>query len=461
LELEREFSGGLRSRWYRDRLGRPEKQETLTGGGFRQRIRTYKWQVNDRLQQIDDTQHGVTRFGHDEFGNLAWSENPDGSTLFRMPDAVGNLFRTKDRSDRKYGRAGELLQSGRTKYKYDAEGNLIRKTEEGGKEWCYKWNGSGMLSQVIRPDEEAVTFTYDALGRRLSKSFRGRTTRWIWDGNTPLHEWVEQANIKVTAQQLALQASANGGHHSPELVTWLFEPESFAPLAKLTREASYDIVSDHLGTPLSMHGATGEAVWSADLNAYGEVVNLRGKAEDCPFRYPGQYEDVETSLYYNRFRYYDAREGIYISQDPAGLEGGIKSYSYVKDALIWIDKFGLSEDIGLLNRKLGALEKAQNTAANTRELPDGRTRYYGQEKLSSKPGATRGASLVTEYDPKRGNVRQWMESYDHKGNVIRVHPKMKNGEVLDLPHYPPTGKEIVDGQVVQTKKGKWKKTGGC
>jgi uncharacterized protein RhaS with RHS repeats len=78
---------------------------------------------------------------------------------------------------------------------------------------------------------------------------------------------------------------------------------------ELTKAASFDIVSDHLGTPLSMHGATGEAVWSADLNGYGEVQNLRGKAEDCPFRFPGQYEDVETGLYYNRFRYYDAREG--------------------------------------------------------------------------------------------------------------------------------------------------------
>jgi hypothetical protein len=24
----------------------------------------------------------------------------------------------------------------------------------------------------------------------------------------------------------------------------------------------------------------------------------------CPFRYQGQYEDAETGLYYNRFRYY-------------------------------------------------------------------------------------------------------------------------------------------------------------
>jgi RHS repeat-associated protein len=344
LELEREFSGGLRSRWYRNRLGRPEKQETVTGGGFRQRIRTYKWQVNARLQQIDDTQHGVTRFSHDDLGNLAWTEHPDGSMLFRMPDAVGNLFRTKDRTDRKYGRAGQLLQSGRTRYKYDAEGNLIRKIEEGGKEWHYSWNAAGMLSRVTRPDGEAVTFTYDGLGRRLSKTFRGKTTRWVWDGNIPLHEWSERANIKASVKQLALASDANGGHQAEELVTWLFEPGSFAPLAKLTKEASYDIVSDHLGTPLSMHKASGDIAWSADLNGYGEVINLRGKAEDCPFRYPGQYEDVETGLYYNRFRYYDPKEGIYVSQDPIGLlRNNSTLYSYVRELNAKIDPLGLSE----------------------------------------------------------------------------------------------------------------------
>ena len=34
-----------------------------------------------------------------------------------------------------------------------------------------------------------------------------------------------------------------------------------------------------------------------------------------------QYEDVETGLYYNRFRYYDPEDGQYMSQDPIRLSG--------------------------------------------------------------------------------------------------------------------------------------------
>ena len=35
-----------------------------------------------------------------------------------------------------------------------------------------------------------------------------------------------------------------------------------------------------------------------------------------------------------------------------------------------------------------------------------------------------------------------MESYDHSGNVLRVHPKSINGQPFSAQHYPPTGAEL-------------------
>ncbi|MDO1450206.1 DUF6531 domain-containing protein [Rhodocytophaga aerolata] len=342
LEIERSLPGGIHSSIERDKLGRPIHQQISGTKGYIIDKR-YEWDVNDRLQKIIDTKKGTTTFTHDPLGNLISAQYGDGTFEFRMPDAVGNLFRTRDRSDRKYGPAGQLQKSGNTYYEYDEEGNLIRKTETGGKEWRYIWNAYGMLSKVIRPDGEAVTFTYDALGRRLSKTFRNKITRWVWDGNIPLHEWIESTTLFKASYRTIEQMAANGGGEvDNNLITWLFEPESFTPLAKLTKMHSYGIINDYLSTPLSMHTDSGETVWSADLNSYGGVVNLLGKAEDCPFRYPGQYEDVETGLYYNRFRYYDAKEGIYVSQDPIGLKSEILNfYRYVDDPLVWSDEFGL------------------------------------------------------------------------------------------------------------------------
>lgn len=95
-----------------------------------------------------------------------------------------------------------------------------------------------------------------------------------------------------------------------------------------------------------------------------------------------------------------------------------------------------------LRAKLSGLQKAQETAATIKTLPDGRFRYYSREVPASSKGATRGASFVTEFDPKTGATRQWMESYDHSGSVIRVHPKSINGQPVDAQHYPPTGAEL-------------------
>ena len=95
-----------------------------------------------------------------------------------------------------------------------------------------------------------------------------------------------------------------------------------------------------------------------------------------------------------------------------------------------------------LNKKLKALEKAQKTAVKVESLPDGRIRYYKAEIPSKTPGPTRGASLVTEYNPKNGQIRSWNECYDRNGNVNRVHPKTLDGQDLMGQYYPPTKSEI-------------------
>jgi RHS repeat-associated protein len=97
-----------------------------------------------------------------------------------------------------------------------------------------------------------------------------------------------------------------------------------------------------MGTPEAMYREDGEAVWTCELNSYGKVRDYKGESKTmCPFRYQGQYEDAETGLYYNRFRYYSPEEGMYLSQYPIGLNGGIHLYSYVYDTNGWVDELGL------------------------------------------------------------------------------------------------------------------------
>ena len=125
------------------------------------------------------------------------------------------------------------------------------------------------------------------------------------------------------------------------LITWVYDGGSYTPVAKLTEEGCYTIVQDYLGTPIQALGSKGNVVWDCILDIYGDVLELRGERNFIPFRFQGQYEDGETGLYYNRYRYYDPSTGNYISQDPISIAGGLNVYAYVHDSNSWIDPLGL------------------------------------------------------------------------------------------------------------------------
>jgi RHS repeat-associated protein len=61
-----------------------------------------------------------------------------------------------------------------------------------------------------------------------------------------------------------------------------------------------------------------------------------------PIRLQGQYEDVETGFFYNRFRYYDPTLGGYSSSDPLGHLAGENTYGLGLNTLGWADPLGLS-----------------------------------------------------------------------------------------------------------------------
>ncbi|MGI4735226.1 MAG: RHS repeat-associated core domain-containing protein [Janthinobacterium lividum] len=336
-ETSRHLSGGLRTHWQRDAQGLLLSQIVAAPGTTRRR--RYQWQAANQLSAIDDSLLGFTSYKHDATGALTAAHYADGTQELRQLDAVGNLFRSAARTDCQYGPDGQVREVGGTRYRYDADGNRVQKTTATGQVWHYAWDGAGQLASVKCPNGYTVTFTYDALGRRLSKRYRGRVTHWVWDGNQPLHEWHE------------LELGPGAGSVQ-DVTTWLFEDERLAPLAKLTAQGAYSVVCDHLGTPLEMYDATGTPTWRAQLDSYGVVRQGQGQAQDCPFRYQGQYEDVETGLYYNRFRYYDPEQGVYISPDPLGLAGGGALHAYVADPLTQLDVLGLSEGSDILGKKL-------------------------------------------------------------------------------------------------------------
>ena len=423
-EVERSLTGGLSVTMQYDAAGRPIAQKVQRGSKDTYH-RNYTWNANHRLQQtLNAITGGQINYAYDSFGNLASAQYEDGSYDYKLPDEVGNLYRTKERKDRVYGKGGKLLKDENWHYIYDGEGNLKLKSkrnvaqaqiekreQEKEKEqtkkfsffveevkdekpspktldyylrtdiqytkedkenykrlkeqqevqeitnqewqrgdWEYNWFGNGMLKSVRKPDGTIVKMEYDALGRRIKKTCNEKVNRYLWDGNVLLHEWgyQKEEEQKTSVNDLG-EIFLSKKESVSNLVTWVYEERTFVPSAKIQEEERFSIVSDYIGRPVQAYNENGSLVWETDYGIYGQLRNLKGDKNFVPFRQLGQFEDEELDgLYQNRFRVYDSNTGIYLSQDPIGLDGNNPNlYAYVYDSNIWVDVYGLS---GILNQ---------------------------------------------------------------------------------------------------------------
>ncbi|WP_259444508.1 DUF6531 domain-containing protein [Bacteroides fragilis] len=342
FEVERILPGGVVRSFAYDDIGRLVDARTRKDSRTRH-MRRYRWGVADRLLSVEDSRRGETRYSYTPTGQLERAEYPDGREQWRKSDQTGNLYPDPDMRLRRYLGGGRLEQDGEWHCEYDADGNLTERYLGTGRwldgkkdRWRYRWNADGSLAKVVQPDKREVEFTYDALGRRLSKSFGTTVTRWVWNGNVPLHQWKRRREYSVMGNRWRTDTERC------DMTVWLFDEESFVPVAMIKEGRSYSILTDQLGTPTEAYDAEGNEVWSRVLDMDGNVIEETGNKGMVPFLFQGQYYDRETGLAYNRFRYYSPKMGMYVSQDPIGLAGGILNlYGYVDDTLSFIDILGL------------------------------------------------------------------------------------------------------------------------
>ncbi len=343
FETERMLPGGVMRSFAYDNIGRLVDARTRKDAQTRH-TRRYRWGKADRLLATEDSRRGTTRYGYTPNGQLEYAEYGDGTAQWRKSDEVGNLYPDPDCTVRRFLKGGAMEQDGKWHCEYDKDGNLTERYIgtgrwlDGKKEhWKYRWNADGSLAKVVRPDGEEVTFEYDALGRRLSKSFGTTVIRWMWNGNVPLHQWKQRRSYSREENAWLTEEERK------ERTLWLFEEESFVPAAMIKEGRAYSILTDHLGTPTEAYDAEGNEVWSRTLDMNGEVIEETGNIGMIPFLFQGQYYDRETGLAYNRFRYYLPQMGMYISQDPIGLESrSTHLYTYVENPNFYCDAFGLS-----------------------------------------------------------------------------------------------------------------------
>jgi RHS repeat-associated protein len=93
------------------------------------------------------------------------------------------------------------------------------------------------------------------------------------------------------------------------------------------------IHTDHLNTPRAVLDPNNKIRWRWLSEPFGTTAAETNPSAlgvfTQPLRFPGQYADAESGLFYNWHRYFDATTGRYTQSDPIGLRGGVNTYAYV------------------------------------------------------------------------------------------------------------------------------------
>jgi RHS repeat-associated protein len=278
-------------------------------------------------------------------------------------------------------------------YQLDANGNL---TSDGLRTFDYDAENRLGQVQLTHPTSSSaaakITYLHNAAGQRVFKSEpqSAQTLPNETELGTTFTDWLKR-NFSLLYAQAQTNATlgtsysygegqipswaitgeyGNGGASSTGRTEYIWLPTddgSAIPIALFRNNRYYNIHSDHLGTPRLVTDDQAKPVWQWAYSAFGDnkptgilkattnpnsaitnqpvLLQATGVGTTLNLRFPGQYADSETGLFYNYYRSYQATQGRYTQNDPIGLGGGMNRFGYVGgNPLSKTDPKGLSPE---------------------------------------------------------------------------------------------------------------------
>ncbi|HEY6330282.1 MAG TPA: RHS repeat-associated core domain-containing protein, partial [Blastocatellia bacterium] len=185
----------------------------------------------------------------------------------------------------------------------------------------YVFDARGRMTSAVQPSGATIVYTYDALGRRASRTTGTNvtTTTCLYSGGDVVFDsgsdgtQVDYLNGPRVDNKLKQNSSAQSG-----------------PLYFL---------QDQLHSTVALTDAMGNVQETDQYDPFGGGTGSSLSRYD----FTGRERDPDTGLIYSRARWYDPSQGRFISQDPIGMAGGLNRYSYgANNPVSFSDPSGLS-----------------------------------------------------------------------------------------------------------------------
>jgi RHS repeat-associated protein len=210
----------------------------------------------------------------------------------------------------------------------DANGNTTAMTDANGEQIGLGYDNSNRLTTVTSSGNTIANYQYNGEGQRVWRTITEPSAgqaATVYDptGTGNLYGEYFAANYReyVYLDGIVVASATDAGEAAPG-INYLY--------------------ADHLGTLRAVVSTSGTTsyTWAWLNNAFGE--QPQGGTTAFYTRFPGQYYDEESGLFFNNNRFYDSTTGRYVQSDPIGLKGGISTYIYVVgNPLKLVDQKGL------------------------------------------------------------------------------------------------------------------------
>jgi RHS repeat-associated protein len=264
--------------------------------------------VLGNVLEITDAE-GVHTYSYDGLSRLLGADHPAGGVQpdeAYAYDAVGNRLSSHLSAAYTYqyqmtGGGDQLRSDDRFDYDYDAEGNLVLRTERAtGAYTTFTYDHRNRLTATASFDGAgtpvgSASYAYDPLNRRI-RATEGGTARWLfYDGLNPILE-VDSGGAILTRRLYGRQVDGI--------------------LADETARATRWALTDMVGTVRDLAAGDGTVLDHRTYDSFGRLLSRTDPNVPNALGFTAREFDPDTGLGYFRARWYDPSLGRFIRPDP-------------------------------------------------------------------------------------------------------------------------------------------------